>query len=59
MMSFIIMTLAVIGLLNVIGLAVFLFIVLIESRSNGIRGNGEKRFGEDRVRTRKVWSADD
>lgn len=37
MMSFVIMTLAVIGLLNVIGLAVFLFIVLIETRSTNVR----------------------
>jgi hypothetical protein len=58
MMSFIIMTLAVIGLLNVIGLAVFLLIVLIE-RNNDVRSNGKKRFGANRVRTREVWRADD
>lgn len=58
MMSFVITTLAVIGLLNVIGLAVFLFILLIESR-NEVRSNRKKRFGNDCVRTRKAWSADD
>lgn len=34
MMSIVITTLALIGLLNVIGLAVFLFIVLIETRKS-------------------------
>lgn len=58
MMSFVVTVLAIIGLLNVIGLAVFLFILLIET-NDGIRSYGKKRFGNNQVRLRKTWSADD